>query len=299
LTAKNETEDIIKGFEVGGVDYITKPFNPKELVARIKNHLELKTLRDRLEERVRQETSLRLEQQEALIKSSKMAALGEMISVIAHQWKQPLTVLSILKEDIREIETEDTETLSYVVSMLTKQINYMSTTIDDFRNFFNPKKIKSPFFISSAVNGVFDLVLRNFKSRNIFIESRNSNSVDIEINGYQAELRQVILNIINNAKDAIIERQSIDKSFMGKIDVDIFNRDRLLRIVVSDNGGGIPDDLIEKIFDSHFTTKTEDKGTGIGLYIARLIIESSFNGRIYAQNSINGAEFIIEIPIEQ
>ncbi len=232
------------------------------------------------------------EQEQLLIQHSKMASMGEMIGAIAHQWKQPLNVLSISVQDIRfaqECGELDESYLKKYVDRTLETINNMSKTIDDFKNFFSPHKKTEEFFVEDAIDETLRMLRPQFKSHGISIEFNNVKNERHSIISIKNELKQVLLNIIANAKDAITERQPSEPT----ITIDVSERGNDLAITVEDNAGGIPEEIVEKIFDAHFTTKAEGKGTGIGLYMSRQIVVDSLNGKLEVENTENGAKFAI------
>ena len=224
-----------------------------------------------------------------ILEQSRYAAMGEMIGNIAHQWRQPLSQVSGLFFDIEsayDYKELDKQYLHNRVDEANNLIEYMSKTIDDFRNFFNPNTTQETFLIKDAVWGANNIIKSTlaFHSINLIIEI-NENT---KITGYKNEYSQAVLNIISNAKDILIERKI--KNPCIKVSMDSTHK----KLLIEDNAGGIDKTIIEKIFDPYFTTKYE-YGTGIGLYMTKLIIESKMNGSINVKNSKQGAVFTIEI----
>ena len=291
LTAKNDEESIKKGFDLGAVDYITKPFFEAELLARVRTHLELKSYRDELEDEIKLKDKLMFQQ-------SKMATIGEMLENIVHQWKQPLSVLSMISANVKvdhELGMEvDDEELMNVMDEILSTTHYLSQTMDDFKNFFAEKE-KVVFKPNDLVNKVLNFL--NSKLKKGYNVVRNIE--DIEITGLENELAQVFMTIINNSIDAL---QDIDEKI---IMIDINKNSDNFKISIKDNGGGISQNILTNVFEKYFTTKG-DKGTGIGLYMSKNIINKHFNGTItahntnfrYEDNAYCGVEFIIEIPLD-
>ena len=227
-------------------------------------------------------------QQNMLIQKSKMAAMGEMIGNIAHQWRQPLSQVSGLFFDIEsayDFKELDKKYLSQRVDEANDLLEYMSKTIDDFRNFFNPTSLKEEFLINDAVKSSLKIVSSTLKHHNIKIDVQEN--LNHTINGYKNEYAQVIVNIVSNAKDILIDR----KIENPQIRIYLKNTDTLC---IEDNAGGVDKEIIDKIFDPYFTTKY-DYGTGIGLYMTKLIIEEKMHGTIDVKNSENGAVFSIKV----
>ncbi len=259
---------------------------------------DLQELNRNLEKKVAEETERRRHKEQLLIQQSKMASMGEMLGAIAHQWRQPLNMIGVLIQELTdsyEYNEFSRETLYETVAEAMKQIQYMSGTIDDFRNFFRPSKESLPFDIGEAVNSVLNIVSIQFTNHDIKIGLPPVEE-KIVVNGYENEFKQVLLNLINNAKDAIGRKyhHSIDPEKGGEIELTVSSDNNKVLIKVKDNGGGIPDRIFDRIFEPYFTTDII-KGTGIGLYMSKIIIEDNMNGRLYAKNVTNGAEFTIEL----
>ncbi|MGP2656702.1 cache domain-containing protein [Malaciobacter sp. WC5094] len=230
----------------------------------------------------------KLKQEKLLIQKSKMAAMGEMIGNIAHQWRQPLSQISGLFFDIEsayDFKELDKKYLTKRVDEANDILEYMSRTIDDFRNFFNPNSIREEFNIKETITNAVKIVNSTLNYHNIQIQIQIDQ--ELKINGYKNEYAQAIINIISNAKDILIERKIKDPL------IKIYMKDKNT-LCIEDNAGGINKEIIEKIFDPYFTTKF-DYGTGIGLYMTKLIIEEKMNGVIEVENSQLGAIFSIEI----
>ncbi|MBF0317631.1 MAG: PAS domain S-box protein [Nitrospirae bacterium] len=257
---------------------------------------ELKALQKSLEKKVEDGIRENLRQQQMLVQQSKMAAMGEMIGAIAHQWRQPLNGLGLMIQDV--IDAYEYGELNKVyldnfTSDAVKQINFMAQTIDDFRNFFKPSKEKAEFSIVGAIKQVMDIVQTLFYTHNISVGIKGEE--EITITGYRNEFMQVILNIINNARDAILEVREHKGTHDGLISIDIRRDNAVVSIEIKDNGGGIPDDVKDRLFEPYFTTKGEGHGTGIGLYLSRVIIEENMGGRLCVDNDADGAVFTIEV----
>lgn len=261
-----------------------------------KKSLELQSLNDDLERRVAEAVTQSKQKDHLMAQQSKLASMGEMIGNIAHQWRQPLNALSLLlqKQQVffeRGVLTAEKiqESTDKGVKLITK----MSTTIDDFRDFFKPNKQKEYFDIKHAIENTLELINAALYDKDIKL-ILNVNEGDI-IYGYENEFSQVILNIINNAKDVLVENK-IENS---TIKIDTSRTDKVISVHISDNAGGIPDNVIDKIFEPYYTTKEEGKGTGIGLYMSKMIIEDNMNGTIQVANNRDGAIFTITFDIIQ
>ncbi|WP_143145135.1 PAS domain S-box protein [Arcobacter sp. LA11] len=242
------------------------------------------------------------EKENLLVQQSKMAAMGEMIENIAHQWKQPLSIISaastsiMLKKDLKLPFEKDEEIKQLTV--VNDTVQYLSHTIDDFREFFRPDKAKRVFNLKNCYKKALNLVESKLKSLSIeFIDNLD----DITISSLENELIQVLINLLNNAKDVLEDK----KSQRRLIFTDIYVENKNAILTIKDNGGGIPENIIENIFEPYFTTK-ELNGTGIGLNMSKEIITGHLNGKISVKNSTyiyedvqyTGAIFKISIPLE-
>jgi len=298
VTAVSEMEGELIGFRLGAVDYITKPFNPDIVKARVQTHMALREAKVKLEkqnqtleQRVDDAVCKILEQERMLIRQSRFAAMGEMIGYIGHQWRQPLNVLDLLLTNIQDAydyKELDRSTLAVAVAKGGKLIRKMSETIDDFRDFFKPNKIKTTFSLGNTVQDTLDILSGSFKSRGIAV--RLEVDEDVTVYGYPNELSQVLLNILANAKDALDEKNTAG----GEIHIRISDRDGDACVTLRDNAGGIPAEVLPQIFDPYYTTK--EKGTGIGLYMSKLIIEDHMIGKLEVRNVEGGTEFAVICP---
>ncbi|MCK5111216.1 MAG: HAMP domain-containing histidine kinase [Arcobacteraceae bacterium] len=250
----------------------------------------LNKLNYELEDKVVNEVAKRMEQQKILIRQSKLASMGEMIGNIAHQWRQPLNSLNVNIENL-EFDYEDgvidKEFLEKFIIEQTKTLHFMSRTIDNFRNFYRIDKQKAEFSVKEAIEDSVNIQISELNKYNIKIDLTGE---DFIIYGFENEFLQVIMNLISNAKDAIIE----SKQENGQIDILLINH-LTNKVIVTDNGGGIPFDIIERIFEPYYTTKEQGKGTGMGLYMSKMIIEDNMGGKISVSSVDGGAKFIIEL----
>lgn len=251
---------------------------------------ELEELNRNLDIRVREESEKSRKNEQLLIQQSRQAAMGEMIGNIAHQWRQPLNALGLVLQNIQfsymmgDLDEEFIEKSVKKGKMLTTS---MSKTIDDFRDFFKPNKLKEHFSLAESIEKTVELIEASYKNSNI--EIRTNLEENVEINGYPSEFSQVILNILSNAKDALIEHKDEDRV----VTIEAFSEDATAIITIEDNAGGIPEEIITKIFDPYFTTKEEGKGTGIGLYMTKTIVENNMGGKLIVSNEDSGAKFTI------
>ena len=265
-----------------------------------------------LEKKVADETDKRIKHEQVLFEESKFADMGKMISAIAHQWRQPLTALSINIQDIRDAKdfgelTDDY--LNAVTDLCVRLVDHMSDTIDDFRSFYKTTENPAVFSAVDILIDVYTLIKPRLSYNNIklvltakgFIVNPEEgvepdNSGLFCIYGKPGEFKQVIMNLINNAADAILADSAQAASGDDLIKLNIYTKNDSVFIKVSDTGGGFDEKVQKKLFEPYFTTKEEGKGTGIGLYMSRIIIEEHFRGKISATCDEKGAVFLIELP---
>ena len=264
---------------------------------------ELYEINKNLENMVNKKTKELIQKENILNHQSKMAAMGEMLENIAHQWRQPLSLISTaatgakLKKDFKQLSDEE---FYETMNIINNSAQHLSNTIDDFRNFFNNDKQITTFDINVPIEKVLYLVNSKLKNREIKIIK---NSEKINISGLSNEFIQVLLNIINNTLDAFKENDYKNKFIF----IDAQKKDHKLILKIKDNAGGIKEDIITRIFEPYFTTKHKSQGTGIGLYMSTEIIKKHMNGNLSVSNKeyiyddikCKGAEFIIELPIKE
>ena len=255
---------------------------------------ELKELNINLKKRVEEAVAEIREKENMLIAQSRLATMGEMIGNIAHQWRQPLTAVGIIVqnyEDDYEAGLLDMKYLEEHSDKVMDILQQMSRTIDDFRNFFKPNKLTQEFNIKSIIEKTISFVKENLRLNSIQLELNLDESCYME--GFPNEYSQVILNILNNAKDVIKERNI--KIENRKIIMNLHKENGKSVLTISDTGGGIPENVMGRIFEPYFTTKDDETGTGLGLYMSQTIIEDNMQGKLTARNTGDGAEFRIEI----
>ena len=214
-----------------------------------------------------------------------------MLGNIAHQWRHPITRLSLIIQNLKSLHENKKLTheqfLKYYKSSL-EQIDYMSDTIEDFRNFYKEDKEKKLFNPSLAIENAYKIINASIKHEGIQLSINKKDK--FKVLGYQNQFSQVILNILQNAKDAF-EEKNINNPF---VTVTLYTKNGKNIIDIKDNAGGIKAEIIDTIFDAYVTTK-QNNGTGIGLYMSRTIIEENFNGKLYAKNYKNGSIFTVEL----
>lgn len=262
----------------------------------MKARSDLEKLNRDLLERVDLEVSRNLEKEKMLVRQAHFASLGEMVNAIANQWRQPLNVIGILIQDLEETYREkelDEEYLVDITRRSMREIEHLAKTINVFRNFFTTEKKVRVFWIEDIFRDLENLLEASMKYDNIDLEfSIKNNSI---ITGYPNDLKQSLINIVNNAREAILNRGKPG----GKIDIQAHSDSHYVYITIGDNGGGIPADVFDRILEPYFTTKSEEMGNGIGLYITQSIIESSLDGELIYENVDDGAQFTIRLPIKE
>ncbi|PUE65885.1 ABC transporter substrate-binding protein [Arcobacter caeni] len=262
----------------------------------------LKKLNSQLSEKIAIEIKKNEEKNRILIQQSRMASMGEMLENIAHQWRQPLSTISVAASGMevkKEFSTLSDEEFFEAINHIKKATSYLSNTIDDFRNFFNQKREHSIININSVVEKALDLMGDSFIKNKIQVIK---NIEDLEFLSLENELIQVLMNVFSNAKDVLKSISKEDKYIF----IDISKKDEFIIIDIKDNAGGIKDDIIDKVFEPYFTTKHKFKGTGIGLYMSKLLVEKHLKGIIGVKNCEfshidkphMGALFKIVLPIQ-
>ena len=216
-----------------------------------------------------------------------------MISMIAHQWRQPLSVIAMDANNILvdvELDNIESDSLKNDLSDILEQTKNLSQTIDDFRNFFKPNKIKDEVLVQDIYMESYRVIDKSLSNNGIEIEHDFHSDTKIKI--FSRELLQVFINILKNAKEALQEKNTEDK----KIVTNIRETDTSIIVEISDNAGGVKKNIIDKIFDPYFSTKNEKNGTGLGLYMSKIIIEKHLFGKLSVTNRDDGSCFTIELP---
>jgi PAS domain S-box-containing protein len=250
-------------------------------------------LTDYLDEQVREGVQEVRKKDELLVQQSRMAQMGEMIAMIAHQWRQPLSGITSTIADMRlkkDLELLDESSLDSSLIRIEELSTYLSGTINDFRNFFKSDGSKSIETLSYVVNNSIKMAAYEMDQYNIHLDiSNNSQTQEIT---YANEVMQVLINILKNAQDVLIEN-TIESP---QITINVKDTQSDIVIEVSDNGGGIEEEIMSKIFDPYFSTKDDKNGTGLGLYMSKTIIEDHCKGQIEVKNIDKGAKFTIRLP---
>ncbi|MGB5920452.1 ATP-binding protein [Arcobacter sp.] len=242
------------------------------------------------------------EKEKMIMQQSKMAAMGEVLENIAHQWRQPLSNISTISTTINlkyEMNTLDNKEINDSMKIINDTVQYLSKTIDDFRNFFKPSNEKTYFNIQDTFEKTLLVIGNKFKNENIEFINKIDN---IKILNDNNALMQVFINLFNNSKDAFIERNITNRLLFLKTNI---KNDEII-LEIKDNAGGIEKNIIDKIFEPYFTTKSNSFGTGIGLYMCQEIVTKHMNGKIsvenvnytYNEKKEKGTNFIITLPLK-
>ncbi len=274
------------GNPIGGVGYA------RDITKQKKAQEEIKHLNDNLQLEVSRQLQQIREKDKLLLKQSRMAQMGEMIRMIAHQWRQPLAAISATSASIElkaSLDHLDNDTAIQKAQDISIFSQHLSKTIDDFRYFFKPNKQKEEISYDRLIISTLKIIAVSLRNKNIkLIQELNCHDTFIT---YPNELKQVILNLIQNAEDALIEKQ-IENPY---IKISTYKENNQLTLEVSDNAGGVLEDIIDDIFNPYFSTKIQKDGTGLGLYMSKTIIEEHCNGELSVSNSTEGAVFRIAL----
>lgn len=314
LTVKYDERTIHDAYSVGGVDYITKPFHCLELLARMQTHLQLneqkaalKAHNETLQKLVDEEVKKSKKQDLMLMQRHKLIQMGEMAEMIAHQWKQPLNAISLY---VAEMMVEDQmhhfdalkaqDTTGFygkslgVFKNIERQVEYLKDTVQTFNTFYQPQMESRYFFIEEALNVMQQLLAASLDNYGIALKLQLVQNVALQ--GNENSLVQVLMTLVNNAKDALKSSQITQPQISVSVS-EVINQK--IEMIVEDNGNGIDPSIEETLFDEFVTTKGTQEGSGLGLYIAKMIIEEQFNGTIYLTHGTKGARFVIELPVSR
>ncbi len=287
VSERNEAGEITH-YE-GVIIDVTERRNAEEQL--ILQQMQLKELNNTLEERVREEVAKNREKDVMLIQQNRQAALGEILDHIAHQWKQPLNTISLMTYMLKEDESLPKTDVDETADKILEQVDHMAQTLKVFRDFYRPDKEKAVFLVKESIDSAISFLMMALRVESVKVEVEADPKVAAV--GYPKEFAQVILNLVSNARDAFREKK-VEKP---ELSIRAFAEKDKAVVTVTDNGGGICEGHLESIFDLNFTTKEESGGTGIGLYMARRIIEKNMGGTLGVKNVEHGAQFRIEIAI--
>ncbi|AOO64937.1 ATP-binding protein [Sulfurospirillum halorespirans] len=263
---------------------------------------ELQELYDSMDKRIKEGVVEHMETQKMMLYQSRLAQMGEMISMIAHQWRQPLGSISAVTASIKlkqslkkfDLKTEQgradqEEFLLGAIGKIETYIQFLTTTIDDFKNFFRPEQQQEQSSLQRIIDRALGLIGKSLSVHQITLHVNNTSSNSLIT--YETQMMQVLINILKNAQDAILEK----KLENGTIWINAYEDNAFFVIEIEDNAGGIPDAILPKIFDPYFSTKAERNGTGLGLYMSKTIVQEHCHGSLHVENQLHGAKFIIKI----
>ena len=296
LTAKTDEESILKAFKLGGVDYITKPFNEKELEARVQTHIQLKALKDNLQEENDKKDKILLQQ-------SKMNAIGEMIDYLAHQWRQPLSIVSANASAIQiqmQLDEINNDAITNYSNEIIKTTNTLSSVVDDFKEFFKPDTSTQFFNLSNVIEKTLRMLEGTFKFYDIKVIFEPK---DISLHGYKCAIMYSMINLLSNALFALTKVKPDERYIF----VEVQACENKIKISIKDSANGIPDTINNKIFEQYFSTKNLYEGSGLGLYMTKEVVEKKLQGSIEFQNetytfgnkNLTGAKFTLTLPIDK
>ena len=296
LTAKTDEESILKAFKLGGVDYITKPFNENELEARVHTHIQLKALKDNLQEENDKKDKILLQQ-------SKMNAIGEMIDYLAHQWRQPLSIVSANASAIQiqmQLDSIESEAIVNYSNEIIKTTNTLSSVVDDFKEFFKPDTSTQFFNLSFVIQKTLRMLEGTFKFHDIKVIFE---AKEISLHGYKCAIMYTMINLLSNALFALTKVKSDNRYIF----IEVEETETNIKISVKDSANGIPQTISNRIFEQYFSTKNLYEGSGLGLYMTKEVVEKKLLGTIEFQNetytfenkNLTGAKFTLTLPIDK
>jgi len=271
---------------------LTKEVEQKTLELQAKTR-ELQELNDTLEEKIAQKIEENRKHEEILFKQAKFAQIGEMINMIAHQWRQPLNAISATGISLRLLVEQSEFNKKTFLSKIDRMSNYiqdLSKTIDDFRITYNENNYKDKVNVKDIIENVIELFKNDLNYRNIDIQIEYQ--CELILNIYRNKFAQVLINIIKNSEEAFVS----NGIYHPYIRLKTYCDSNYIYISIQDNAGGIPDDIIDKIFDPYFTTKGNLNGTGLGLYVSKIIVQEKLSGDIWVESDTNSTVFYIKIP---
>ncbi len=288
LTTKNSEDSIVEGFNLGAKDFISKPVKKEELKLRIKTQLKISKLQNKLLYKI----NLIKTKNEIILKQERLSAMAEMLDAVAHQWKQPLSIILLNIEQIVMEFNYDAltkDSANNLLEHIKKQSHHLIDTLDDFRSFFRNDKEIIPFSYYDMIESVKDLIKTEFIKENINFENKVDKT--IMIGASKSEFRHVYINLIANSKFAFNDNNIKNK----KITISNYTDEDYNYFTFEDNAGGIKEEIIKDIFNLNVSGRKEKGGTGTGLYLSKIIVEK-YNGTISVENKNKGACFTIKLP---
>ncbi|MBV6340955.1 sensor histidine kinase, partial [Candidatus Magnetobacterium casense] len=269
-------------------------FTLKDVTLQRRYKDELMTLNAELHKIIQDEVEKNRRNDQIMYEQSRHIAMGELLFNIAHQWRQPLCSIGLMVQDIEDAYRFKALDAAYIENSskaIMKELLYLSNTIDEFKVFYAGNNEKTRFNLSETVHRVLSVMTDYFRSRKVAVEVDIDNRINMD--GYVNEFSQVFLNILTNIRD-VFERRQVANAVVKIVSYRQPQTGKVI-LTLTDNGGGIDNNIIGRIFDPYFTTKDKSRGTGLGLYIARVIIENNMHGTITATNTADGCLFRIEM----
>ena len=261
-----------------------------------KSNHELQDLTQNLQQRVDEAIIQNKKKEKQLYEQLKMSQMGELIGNIAHQWRQPLSVISTVTSGLRlkkELNVLTDENFYEYMDSILNNVDFLSKTIDEFRDYIKESHREKEIIIQDRVKMAFAMIESSYKMENIEIIEEYMEEKPIQFRLVIGELLQVLLSILSNAKEAIVQNNPKKRY----VKYGVYQDQYKVTITLEDSGGGIPETILDKIFNPYFTTKHKSQGTGIGLYTSYDIITNHLNGKLYVENTNEGAKFFIELPV--
>lgn len=289
---------IVNGYEKVKEKYIIQMLAVQEMLKdQVKEKtLELQSLNSTLKFQVEQEVEKNRQREQMMLQQTRMAQMGEMISMIAHQWRQPLTAISATSNTLilkNRSGKYDEEYFTNRLYKITDYAQHLSVTIDDFKDFFKVNKEKKSTTLQEITEESLNIIQTSLENKNITLVT--DFRCEQKLNLHANELKQVVLNLLKNAEDVLLEKEIVNPRITIKTYVD----DAEAVLSIQDNGGGVDDVYMEKIFKPYFTTKDGQKGTGLGLYMSKIIVEEHCDGQLSVENIDDGALFKIALKVEK
>ena len=299
ISAQDETNYFTKVIRFGIEAYLLKPFDVEDLIAvfqKTVEHIlikqELNEYKISLEEKVKEQVEELNNKNMFMVHQARLASMGEMINNIAHQWRQPLNRINscvAVLNSIPHSNFTENKIITSKIKSIEKNTKYMSNTIEDFANFFHPNKVQTQFIVQNTIKKALTLIATRITTVNIIICPYD----EVAVYSFENEYQQVLLSILHNAIDNFNEKDTATPT----INITLKSDKTHSYLSIEDNGGGVNHKDINRIFEPYFTTKFRAEGTGLGLYMAKMIIESSMGGKLSVENKNSGACFEIKIPI--
>jgi len=304
LSASTDVKHFSQAVNLNADGFVLKPLVHSHLLEVIEKTVDniiarklAQKYKNELETRVEEEMKKNIETVKMLKQQSKLAQMGEMIGAVIHHWRQPLSIINQITQDISDTYRYGELDEAYIDESTEKilyQVRYLFDNIEDLRSFFKPDKAKKEFSVIHIFEAVLTFMKKHFLSNGIEIDIVEKQK-EINLFGYSDEFKQVIINLLSNSKEAFLRNPDIKNK---KVYVEIAQDDDFTTVMIKDNAGGVDEEVLEHIFEAYYTTKAEVEGAGIGLFISKVIIENSFGGSISARNADDGAEFLIRLSRE-